>query len=336
MKTKIVYVAVSSHNDFFLEELWASLYSLRQFAPPTCEVVVLSDAETAERIKCRPALYEMINELNVIQVPSKYSNELRSRVIKTNIRNLVDGDFLFIDTDTIICDSLESIDNLNVTNLAMVPELHGPFKEHIYFESTWQDVKRIFGVDVSDSPYWFNSGCMLVKDNEITRRFFTKWLENWNYSAIEKKESSDQRALLKTDKEFGYIIECLPDIYNSQVAMTIQYFFDAKIVHFWHMRSRFTSDVDYSPFCNKEIYQAIRNSNGITDDIAYTIRHCKSSFRSPSMIVGKKQIYLLYSSFFNILGRKYIENSTVRKITDRFIRILYMFDRIKEKMSDHK
>ena len=78
MKTKVVYVAVSSHNDFFLEELWASLYSLRQFTPPACEVVVLSDAETAERIKRRPALYEMINELNVIQVPSKYSNELHA------------------------------------------------------------------------------------------------------------------------------------------------------------------------------------------------------------------------------------------------------------------
>lgn len=306
------------------------------YPPPVCEVVVLSDVETAERIKRRPALYEMINELNVVQVPNNYSNELRSRVIKTNIRNLIDGDFLFIDTDTIICDSLEGIDSLNVTNLAMVPELHGQFNEHVYFETTCQDVKRIFGVDVSDSPYWFNSGCMLVKDNKMTRQFFAKWQENWNYSAIEKKESSDQRALLKTDKEFGYIIECLPDIYNSQVAMTIQYFFEAKIVHFWHMRTRFTSDVDYSPFCNKEIYQAIRNNNGLTNDIIYTILHCKSSFRSPSMIIGRKQIYLLYSSFFNILGRKYIENSTVRKITDRFIRILYIFDRIKAKLSDHK
>lgn len=312
------------------------IFSKAIYPPPVCEVVVLSDVETAARIKRRPALFKMINELKVVQVPGNYSNELRSRVIKTNIRNLVDGDFLFIDTDTIICDSLESVDNLNVTNLAMVPELHGHFNEHVYFDSTCQDVKRIFGIDVSDSPYWFNSGCMLVKDNEMIRKFFTKWQENWEYSAIQKNESSDQRALLKTDKEFGYIIECLPDIYNSQVAMTIQYFFDAKIVHFWHMRSRFTSDVDYSPFCNKEIYKAIRTNNGISDDIAYTILHCKSSFRSPSMIVGKKQIYLLYSSFFNILGRKYLESSTVKRITDWFIHILYLLERVKVKFLGYK
>ena len=81
MKTKVVYVAVSSHNDFFLEELWASLYSLRQFTPPACEVVVLSDAETAERIKCRPALYEMINELNV----SEQMNGVADTKIVVNI-----------------------------------------------------------------------------------------------------------------------------------------------------------------------------------------------------------------------------------------------------------
>lgn len=332
MKTKVVYVAVSSHNDFFLEELWASLYSLRQFTPPACEVVVLSDAETAERIKCRPALYEMINELNVIQVPSKYSNELRSRVIKTNIRNLVDGDFLFIDTDTIICDSLESIDNLNVTNLAMVPEFHDSFKKHLCYEFVYHDVIRIFCTDCSDSQYWFNSGCMFVRDNETTRKFFADWKKNWTYSAFEKNENSDQRALLKTDHDYGYIIETLPGVYNCQVAVSIQYFFDAKIVHFWHMRANFTSDMNYSPFTNKEIYKQIHQDNCISQSVADTIIHCKSSFRSPSMIVGDAEMRFVMSSFNTILNKAYKESKLMRSLINGFTKLTYYYLRAKAKL----
>ena len=33
MKTQIVYVLVSSEKDVFLEELWASVWSLRQYEP---------------------------------------------------------------------------------------------------------------------------------------------------------------------------------------------------------------------------------------------------------------------------------------------------------------
>ena len=33
MKTPIVYTLISSEKDYFLEELWVSLYSLRQFHP---------------------------------------------------------------------------------------------------------------------------------------------------------------------------------------------------------------------------------------------------------------------------------------------------------------
>ena len=50
MKTQIVYVLVSSEKDLFLEELWASVWSLRQYEPDVIVDVVV-DKPTAQRVK---------------------------------------------------------------------------------------------------------------------------------------------------------------------------------------------------------------------------------------------------------------------------------------------
>ena len=294
--------------------------------------MVLVDSPTAQRIEERKAMRNLITELKVIAVPKEYSGKFRSREIKTSIRNLIDGDFLFIDTDTVICQPLDEIDSLNVSNLAMVPELHDVFKHHVYYDLTRNDTKRIFDVDASDSPYWFNSGCMLVRDNAFTRDFFSKWNENWKHSAFNKNNSSDQRALLATDKSFGYAIECLPDVYNCQVAMSIQYFYDAKIIHFWHMRSSFTPNLDYSPYCNKEIYKQIRLDNGISEPTQSLIYNVKQSFRTPSMLVGKDEITFLFSPFYVVLGHAYRESKSMRWFLDKLIKYTNLYYRVKRKI----
>ena len=330
LRTQIVYVLVSSEQDYYLEELWVSLFSLRQFHPRE-KVLVLADAPTAARIKDRPEMDKLISELQIVPVPEDYSGKFRSREIKTSVRNLIEGDFLFIDTDTVITAPLDEVDTLPVKNIAMVPELHGPFKNHVTYDYTWRDVKRIFGVDVSDSPYWFNSGCMLVRDNDLTREFFRKWNANWKHSAFNKGNSSDQRALLCTDKGYGYIIECLPDVFNCQVAMTIQHFYEAKIVHFWHFRNLFYSDLSYSPYCSKDIYKQLRQDGGISQETARTIANCKSSFRSPSMIVGKRDMNLLFSPFVSVLGKAYHDSKFMHWWLNCQISLLNLYYRGKRK-----
>ena len=127
MKLQLVYVLISSESDFFLEEFWVSLFSLRRFHPKD-KVVVLTDHPTAERVRDRPQLASMITDLKIIDLPDDYDGRLRSRTLKTSVRNLIDGDFLTIDTDTVICGSLDEVDNLPVKNIGMVPEMHGPLK----------------------------------------------------------------------------------------------------------------------------------------------------------------------------------------------------------------
>lgn len=331
MKTQIVYVLIASDDTLFLEEFWVSLYSLRHFHPNE-KVIALVDLPTAELIKQREELYAMISELIVVDVPNNYSSRLRSRYIKTSVRNLIDGDYFCIDTDTIIAKPLDEIDQLPIKNIGMVPELHQQFKNHITYKFVCNDVKRIFNTDVSDSYYWFNSGVSLVKDNQLTRDFFKKWNENWKYSALEKNQSSDQRALIYTDKSFRYIIENLPDVYNSQVAMSIKYFYDAKIIHFWHMRKVFKHDENYSPFCNKLIYRQIKKDGYISESISETILNCKSSFDCCSMVVGQEEMSFLLSPVYTVLGRSYHNSKSMHWFLDKLTKCVYLYGRAKAKL----
>ena len=109
MKTPIVYVLISSEQDYFLEEFWVSLFSLRQFHPKD-KVIVVTDEPTSHRIDDRPELKEMISEVIIVPLPDEYNGRLRSRTLKTTVRNIIDGDFLTIDTDTVICKPLDEVD----------------------------------------------------------------------------------------------------------------------------------------------------------------------------------------------------------------------------------
>lgn len=301
MKATIVYVLVSSDKDLYLEELWVSLFSLRLFHP-TVSVKVLADAPTAKRILQKKTLAEMITEIVTVSVPEQYSPKQRSRQIKTTIREIIEGDYLFIDTDTVITKPLDDITNSEGDILA-VPDGHLPLSECLFPPLT--AVKNIFNDDCSDSKHWYNSGVMLVRDNELTHQFYKRWNENWTYSCFEKGNSQDQPSLLKTDKEFGYIIKELPGIYNAQVAMSLKYFADAAIVHWWHMS--FIENQDFSPYFSLSIYKEIKEANAITPHVEELIRNCKQSFVSPSMPVGKEHILFLFSPAGKTFNRIYKE-----------------------------
>ncbi len=299
MKTQIIYTLISSEKDCFLEELWVSLYSLRLFHPDA-SVKVLVDESTKAYMARFPKLCDMITDIVVVPVPAEYNAKQRSRVIKTTVRNVVDGRYLFIDTDTVVCKPLDAIDDLTC-DMAAVPDGHLPLAECMFPPTG--TVRKVFGVDASDSRYWFNSGVMIVEDNERTRKFYRRWYENWTYSCFEKGQSQDQPALLVTDKEFGYVIEELPGIYNAQVAMSLKYFADAAIVHWWHMD--FIENQDYSPYFSLQIYQEVKENGGLTPHVEELIRNCKQSFVSPTMPVGKEHIYFLFSPAGKIFNRIY-------------------------------
>ena len=322
MNTQIIYTLISSEKDCFLEELWVSLYSLRQFHSEAT-VKVLVDEPTKAYMLRFPKLCSMITEIVVVPVPENYNAKQRSRVIKTTVRNVITGAYFFIDTDTVICKPLSDIDSLTC-DIAAVPDGHLPLSECLFPPT--DGVNKIFNTNVSDSKYWFNSGVMYVADNERTRQFYKRWHENWMFSCFEKGNSQDQPALLATDKEFGYMIQRLPDIYNAQVAMSLKYFADAAILHWWHMP--FIENQDYSPYFSLQIYKEIKAHAGLTPHVEELIKNCKQSFVSPSMPVGKEHILFLFSPAGKIFNRIYRDGGAASFLMNKMAGLLDKIHRI--------
>ncbi len=301
MKTKIVYALIASEQDLFLEECWVSLYSLRIFHLDV-NVTLLLDESTKKYVSLFPDFCAMVTETIVVPVPEEYTAKQKSRDLKTKTRLYVEGPMLFLDNDTVICKPLDEIDELSC-DMAAVPETHLPLVKMPF--SPLGSVKSVFGIDASDSPYYFNSGVIYAADNDRTHAFFKKWNENWTYSCFQKGNQQDEPSFLMANREFGNMIQELSGIYNAQVQMSLKYFADAAIIHWWHMN--FIEDQSYSPFFSQEIYRRIKREKEISPQVDRLIRNCKQSFVSPSMPVGIDQMYFLFSPVGRIFGKIYKE-----------------------------
>ena len=307
MIPQIVYVLVANEKNLYLEEMWVSIFSLRRHHPEAT-VKVLVDMETKEYLSRFPQLTSMIDETVVVQTPAGYNAKQRSRQIKTTIRNVLKGDYIFIDTDTVICKPLDGIvediaEMKDFKGIAAVREGHVTMKE-TPFPPTGT-VKRIFDIDISQSPLMTNSGVMFVADIPFTHEFYKRWNENWKRSCFEKGNSQDQPSLYATDCQYGYVIRELSGIYNAQVAMSLKYYADAVILHWWHMD--FIEDQSYSPYFSLKIYQDLKKEGEITPQIEELIINAKQSFVSPTMPVGKEHILFLFSPAGKIFNRIYKE-----------------------------
>ncbi len=294
MKTQIVYALIADRKGTFLFETWASIYSLRIFEPDRF-VCVCCDKETSEYIREYPELVKLINDIIVVPVPDSYNNTQRSREIKTSVRKHVKGKFLFVDTDTIFCGTLEFIDNLKC-DVAAVPEFHMHLENSLYREKYISSVKTFFGDDISDARCQYNSGVIFAADTNKAFELYERWHNNWYYSAIQtgiNKRTADQPPLTKSDKDMGYVIKELPGEYNCQMALSIKHFHEAKIIHFIHFSLLPTPE---NSFLDRSIYKQIKDDNGITETSAEMIRNCKAAFITPSAIIDGKTIDFLLSN----------------------------------------
>lgn len=303
MKTQIVYALIASENDRFIEEIWVSVFSLRLYEKER-EVRVCCDAPTAERLKLFPKLMELLTDVIVIPTPESYDAKHRSRHVKTLTREYIKGPFLFIDTDTVICGALDYIDNLEC-DMAGVPEGNTSFKQFLFRANVLSRIRDTFDIDASNHPHWINTGVIYVADNDFTHEFYRHWHENWEWSSKNKGMSQDMPGFLKAEMDMGYVMDELPGYYNAQPFMSVQYYGEAKIIHYVH--SFFPKDQSFCPFFDKSIYEKIHREGEITPEIADIILHAKSNISSPSIIVGEKTVNFMTSSVEPIFETIYAE-----------------------------
>lgn len=288
MKTKIVYTCINNNAKYYGEQMLISAYSVKLYNP-NANIVLITDNETDSFFKSNLSiLYTYLSEVIVLNFENEISPMERSRKLKTSIRNIVKGDYLFVDTDTIITGSLSELDTLNYPIMA-VKDVHvNGIIEHNFKIKILDYLRKVGWSDFDERALYFNSGVMFVKDIPETHVFYKEWQSNWE-SFIKKGVVVDQIPLAKTNMKYKLIHE-LDGIWNCQIMQNgIRYFQNAKIIHYY------TGEGIYY-FNDKNVYNCIRKSGQLNNEIKKNIGDCKNTFATNVALVGKEDIFFLHGS----------------------------------------
>lgn len=279
MKTKIVYVVASLDKDIYMEQAIVSAWSARYYNPD-CQIEMVCDQDTFATLESgiRAQYKNLFNKIHKRRFLPEQDMKERSRWMKTSVRDIVHGDYLYLDTDTVVCADLSYVDDFDF-EIGMVLDCNCQFRSGVAYEWVVPKMKEMYNMDVSDEVQYYNSGVMFVRDCQNTHEFCQHWNELWKYSFRSFDDKRDQQPLMKANKDMNYLIKELSGDLNCQVALSIQYLHTAHVVHFFN--NMLGRSEDLSPLF-KDLFIQVKRF-GLTEDIKIRIIKCKSSFSSPSM-----------------------------------------------------
>ena len=259
MQTKLVYVLTCAPEATYIEQALISIWSARYHNPDVHIVLLVDDLTNQLLVGKRAEVLEYITEKVVIPFEDANATMMyRSRWIKTQVRQLVKGDLLFIDCDTIVNKSLEEIDWVEA-EAAAVPESNLPIADFhpSLYESMEENATKI-GWDIVGEKYYYSSGVIYIKDTPTTHKMFQLWHQYW----IEGGKigiNIDQPSLAKANIECGHIVQRIDDKWNCIMFTYPRWAREANILHFASYRNM-------SFLFSNRVLKYIRE-NGLTDYI---------------------------------------------------------------------
>ena len=293
-----LYVLTSSPNDNYYEQFLLSLTSLRMVMP-NADVILLCDTKTKESLTGKRAEYEkLVSKIITVEAPPGMPQVEVSRWVKTSMRRLVSGDFLYIDCDTIITEDLSSIAGLGIS-LGACLDKHSMLNSHGRGDKIIERDKKL-GFNSYLSNRHFNSGVILCADTPETHIVFNRWHELWQYSNgknVVRDQPSFNMAIYENTSHFSE----LNGIWNCQILFSgLPFLADSKIIHY------FASDMvlHTSPFipASADILEKIRDTGLIPPDARELLKYPRVAFDSQSRIIaGEDMLNVLNSSLFDII-----------------------------------
>lgn len=324
MKTKIVYCIVSNEEDIYLEQAWVSIYTLRKYNPDADVILLVDKGTEATLTGKRAGIRELVTEVVAVDAPDGYNAMQRSRYLKTNFRQFITGDLLFIDADTVIGGTLAGIDNIDA-EIACVPDGHRSFRELLEYDIIRQRIYSVFDIMTSDVEFYFNSGVIYVKDTPRMHAFFADWYELWKYSAFERKLATDQPALFMANRKNDYLINQLPGEYNCQIAYSLKYFYGGLILHFFTSPVNITSD-EISVFYDQSFYMKLKEYGGVKCDVKEILDNKSRWFNVQTNIIDSSHLVFMCNYVGENIYKSYIENTIFYRLNERFCAYRFMIN----------
>lgn len=262
----IAYVLVDGTSLHYYNRMMKSILSIR-IHMPDIQIYVIMDNYTMDVLMVQGAKLSEYASIVPVEVPEGYNQVERSRYLKLNVRKILSGDFLFVDTDTVIC--REFPETISEKSFAAVFDGNVRFDElqtpHSYM------VNSAVNIDIKNITYYVNSGVMWAKDDDIAHQIYSRWYEMW--------EETRKPEMLYDQPTLNYVLrdyfisegfEFLGNEWNVQLAHEchagIEYLHSAYILHYFGV-----SDCAFL-FCQRDIYNLSYDDDRIGEMIRNPLR----------------------------------------------------------------
>jgi hypothetical protein len=203
--------------------LWLSAQSLRR-QQTGVRITVAADPQTSRTLDRH--VLDVVDD--VVEIESSCADpRLRAFHLKTLLRQHLDGDFVYLDTDTLVVKPIADILDVDADVAAAIDfnfdrewfprQLEGPYRR-----LGWP----------YPLPYYFNSGVFLSRDTAASREFSAEWTRRW-FLLVDEGLPGDQEAFVTALYAMRVKWARLSKDFNCIVVKRNYRFRDARILHFF-------------------------------------------------------------------------------------------------------
>jgi len=257
---KAVFALTAQGNDFFSAMTRVAVASLRVSNPEIRVIIACDRASDDAMHRSNDQLIGEVDEWLPVDTPSGPPG-FRNRYVKTKLRLLIDGPFLFLDSDIFVRGDLNEIFTFDCDIAGARNHSREAFAEQIWDQD--RETLDAMGWEIGKQVY-INGGVMFFNDTEGACIFAEGWHQRWLQSYNKRNNYRDQPALNSALYARQPKLKIMSNQFNAQVKTNTYAANDAIIWHFYtnsHMPGFFQFDllVNRAYETNKIDYESIRS-----------------------------------------------------------------------------
>jgi hypothetical protein len=226
----VCYAIATDGEPRYVESVAASARALKQLYP-SAKITVLTDDRSFSVVTQLLKRYRLARKVRSV---GAYAGNMgaRSRFVKTQVRQFIVGDFLFLDADAIPVRPFDELFQEHSGQLCAAidrspkePDGNSlpPWAERAFERLGWSYPK----------PFYLNGGVVLWPDTPLLRQLGKLWHENWRRFYESSDDFADQPSFNYSIYSLGISPEILHDRYNARVALSADFAVGASIYHFY-------------------------------------------------------------------------------------------------------
>jgi len=279
IQPRFCYVLTTTGRDLFADMTYASVAFLR-YAYPEAEIICLCDAASHRALEtARHPLLEVVDRALPVETPEAGPGH-RNRFVKTQMHQILEGDFVYFDSDTVVVDRIDEMLSCPAP-MAAIANLSGTGNPSEVLEVE-RATFEVMGWSLPRRPY-INGGVLLLRDSEPTRRFASLWHEKW-LAWSRKGRHTDQPALNSALADSGIDYEVLGNRFNAQVNHRPSVGLEPVAV--WHFMTsqKECPGLDVPKTIQDEAIARLRAEGRLTPSVIQELRRWPYPWRTPTLL----------------------------------------------------